>query len=305
MKLARKGDVLPPRGGAAVGVVATCPASEQGGAEKLKQAHRWNVYLALMDDGGYHKVHEGASLYAHDQILVFRVSVSFKTFTTVITNEFQESARAEVISKMFFEQFINPKTKYEIDLAFLETLLQQGANINFKDVNGCTVLHEVARNWHVDIAIFLVEQGADVNQTDVFGRTALHVAAAANNVEMIKFLIQEKANVDQVSDGDMLTPMHCAAKHDALEAVVCLYEHHASIHRKDARKRTPLFLAAANGYSRTAIMLLKFGASATVEDNSGFSCLMEMIIKMPTVLAISDFECRKILAKLKQLVVMV
>ncbi|GCC27756.1 hypothetical protein chiPu_0006182 [Chiloscyllium punctatum] len=170
-----------------------------------------------------------------------------ETFSTVITNEFQESARAEVISKMFFEQFINPKTKYEIDLAFLETLLQQGANINFKDVNGCTVLHEVARNWHVDIAIFLVEQGADVNQTDVFGRTALHVAAAANNVEMIKFLIQEKANVDQVSEGDMLTPMHCAAKHDGLEAVECLYEHHANIHRKDARKRTPLFLAAANG----------------------------------------------------------
>ncbi|XP_038656050.1 uncharacterized protein LOC119967483 isoform X2 [Scyliorhinus canicula] len=211
-----------------------------------------------------------------------------ETFTTIITNEFQESTQSsfnpeiEMINRQFFELFINPEATNQIDLEFLNVLVEQGANVNSMDKNGCTVLHEVARNWSVDVAVFLVERGADVNHTDIFGRSALHVAAAANNVQVIKLLI-ENEEIDQVSDGDMLTPMHCAAKHDALEAVVCLHVHHANIHRKDFKKRTPLFLAAAHGYNRTAMMLLKLGASATVEDNSGFSCLMEMIIKMPTV----------------------
>lgn len=49
----------------------------------------------------------------------------------------------------------------------------------------------MARNWHVDVASFLVERGAEVNRTNVYGRTPLHVAASANNVEIIEFLIQK------------------------------------------------------------------------------------------------------------------
>ncbi|XP_069752421.1 uncharacterized protein [Narcine bancroftii] len=227
------------------------------------------------------------------------LSTSFlETFSTIIVDEFQESEedlihlQSEVINKTFFAQFLNLKASNEvtnlkasneIDLEHLARILEHGADVNFSDKEGHTVLHEVARNWNVDVAQFLLERGADVNRQDIFGRTPLHVAAATNNVEMIVFLIQNGAKVDIVSDGDLLTPMHCAAKYDAFEALICLYDHHANIHKRDFRKRTPLHLAAANGYSDSAMMLLKMGANATVEDDTGFSCLMEMIIKMPTV----------------------
>ncbi|XP_067863043.1 uncharacterized protein [Heptranchias perlo] len=127
------------------------------------------------------------------------LSTSFlETFSTIIIDEFDDSElslvqqQSKMTSRAFFEQFINLKTSNEVDLSYLEILLKNGANVNFMDTYGHTVLHEVARNWKVDVAEFLVEQGAAVNHCDMFGRTALHVAAAANNVEMIEFLIQNK-----------------------------------------------------------------------------------------------------------------
>ena len=48
----------------------------------------------------------------------------------------------------------------------------------------------MARQWHTDVAKFLLEHGADVNQKDVFGRTPLHVAAAVDYPEMVNLLIE-------------------------------------------------------------------------------------------------------------------
>ena len=42
---------------------------------------------------------------------------------------------------------------------FVESLVRNGADINFMDINGQTIFHEVARSWNVDVAMFLVEHG--------------------------------------------------------------------------------------------------------------------------------------------------
>ena len=42
---------------------------------------------------------------------------------------------------------------------FVESLVRNGADINCMDINGQTIFHEVARSWHVDVALFLVENG--------------------------------------------------------------------------------------------------------------------------------------------------
>ena len=40
----------------------------------------------------------------------------------------------------------------EVDFEHLYGLIQKGADINTCDIYGQTVLHEVAREWHVDVA---------------------------------------------------------------------------------------------------------------------------------------------------------
>lgn len=77
----------------------------------------------------------------------------------------------------------------ELDFEFIEDLLREGADLNFMDRYGQTVLHEVARIWHVDVAKFVLENGGDVNSADDYGRTPLHVAAAVDYPEMVEFLV--------------------------------------------------------------------------------------------------------------------
>ena len=77
-----------------------------------------------------------------------------------------------------------------VDLDFVEGLLDNGADINMSDKHGQTILHEVARTWHIDVAKFLIEKNADIDKADKFGRTPLHLASAVNYPEMVEFLCQ-------------------------------------------------------------------------------------------------------------------
>ena len=76
-----------------------------------------------------------------------------------------------------------------VDLSFVESLLQNGADINFSDKHGQTILHEIASAWHPDVAHFALKKGADIDKPDCFGRTPLHLSAAVNYVEMVEFLV--------------------------------------------------------------------------------------------------------------------
>lgn len=80
----------------------------------------------------------------------------------------------------------------ELDFEYIEDLLREGADVNFTDRFGQTVMHEVARIWHVDVARFILENGGDVNKSDEYGRTPLHVAAAVDYPEMVEFLVSNK-----------------------------------------------------------------------------------------------------------------
>lgn len=80
----------------------------------------------------------------------------------------------------------------KLDFEFIEGLLEEGADVNFTDRYGQTVMHEVARIWHVDVARFILENGGDLNKRDKYGRTPLHVAAAVDYPEMVEFLVSSK-----------------------------------------------------------------------------------------------------------------
>ena len=61
--------------------------------------------------------------------------------------------------------------------------------INCTDVYGQTIMHEIARDWHTDIAMYLKCKGVPIDQADGFGRTPLFVSVACNHLYMIEWLL--------------------------------------------------------------------------------------------------------------------
>ena len=71
--------------------------------------------------------------------------------------------KSHVKSKELIRYFISlsksKKDDSKVELDYVETLIEDGADLNWPDKHGQTVLHEVARIWHPDVAQFLIEHG--------------------------------------------------------------------------------------------------------------------------------------------------
>ena len=121
------------------------------------------------------------------------------------------------------------------NVQFVKTLLDAGANVNFVDDSGNTVLHRAITNKNpefladkVNIIKSLIDAGANVNAKDKHGQTVLHYAASEynpneydeydefkghnkHNKEIVKLLIDSGADVNAV-DNDGKTALYMATK---------------------------------------------------------------------------------------------
>ncbi|XP_035826485.1 uncharacterized protein LOC101851051 isoform X3 [Aplysia californica] len=215
--------------------------------------------------------------------------IDYKTFRQsrgpVMKKDFEMSiASNRALMQYFAKLGQSMKEDETINLEFVHTLVSSGADINCTDKYGQTVLHEVARAWHVDVASFLLEHGADVDKKDNYGRTALHVAAAVDYPEMVNLLIEGGADKEARTTEEYQTPVFYAAKNDAcqsLKALIkqgCLY-----MKEKDYKGRTPIHVAAELDRSETARILLELNAPVWIPDNEGIRAITWMINKMPPV----------------------
>jgi len=67
-------------------------------------------------------------------------------------------------------------------------LINQGANVDIRDLEELTPLHNAAWNGYLDMVKLLLAAGADINATSYAGRTPLSVARRRNRTEVIEFL---------------------------------------------------------------------------------------------------------------------
>lgn len=132
------------------------------------------------------------------QACIGRLSlVTIKFFSTWLRSTKKESA---------FQQFCS---RYSGKEAVAELLIENGANIQFKDTDGVTPLHmsaahgnfvneRLSLHWHKDLIFkriiyrfaypgneniteLLIKNGADINQIDKYGKSALDMAATFGN----------------------------------------------------------------------------------------------------------------------------
>ena len=140
--------------------------------------------------------------------------------------------------------------KGHVDIA--EFLINNGANVNVKDKDGYTPLHNTAHSFlrgdppkstEADrnrTAALLLENGALVNATTNHGGTPLHLAVSTNNVGLVQLLLENGADPN-IQQAQGMTPLHFAffADKDRLQVVRLLLAHGADSSITDEYGSTP------------------------------------------------------------------
>ena len=115
------------------------------------------------------------------------------------------------------------------DIETVNTLLNQGADIEEKTNMVYTPLGAAAVNGKSDIVKLLLDRGADVNGKNSQGWTALYFAAYENHVDIIKLLIERGASVNQVSKNNLVSALDIAITRGYPESVQILLENGADV----------------------------------------------------------------------------
>jgi len=144
------------------------------------------------------------------------------------------------------------------DLAQIESLLSQGADINQGD-GLATPLYYAITSKHEDAARLLIERGADVNASTIWG-TPLH-AAASHGLPSVTVLLLERG-ADPNARWSHLTPLHIAARNGQVEIVGILLDHGADVNALSNLDEPPLHFAVVNKHAEVVALLESRGAKA-------------------------------------------
>lgn len=190
-----------------------------------------------------------------------------------------------VILRLLQEASLGPlqKAAWKGDLSFVKSLVKHGTPVNQAcDFNHWTALHATAHAGHVEIAEFLIQQGANVNVRDKDGYTPLHNTAdsfvkgrppkrtEADRNRIAALLLKHGALVNaNINHGD--TPLHGAVETNNVALVQLLLENGANANIQQAQGMTPLHfaLSAGNGLVQVVRLLLAHGADSSVIDEYG------------------------------------
>lgn len=140
--------------------------------------------------------------------------------------------------------------------ATITLLLSRGAKVNDHDAHRSTALHHAAASCETgrELISVLVRAGAELEARDVDGCTPLLLAARFEAPEAAAALLAAGAKVD-AADNEGRTGLHWAADKGLLRTAKLLLEHGASRTAKDKAGRTPLTHAKRSGRERMVELL--------------------------------------------------
>merc|ERR1711871_379810 len=147
-------------------------------------------------------------------------------------------------------------------------LVDRVADVDARDVNQRTPLHDACVKGHMEVAMALVDRVADVDARDVNQRTPLHYACVKGHMELAMALVDRGADVD-AGDVDQRTPLHLACIKDHMEFAMALVDRGADVDARDVNQVTPLHYACDEGHMEVAMALVKKGANVFVVNVDG------------------------------------
>lgn len=108
-------------------------------------------------------------------------------------------------------------------------------------------IHDAAFFGKLDTIQTLIDNGADIDERDSFDRTELHRAAGKDSPKVAEFLISKGSNLD-AKDKLGWTPIFVSANAGYAITAAALLRHGADPDARDDAGKTPLFQAAFVGY---------------------------------------------------------
>ena len=154
----------------------------------------------------------------------------------------------------------------------VRSLLQRGAEKDFRGNYGRTPLHLAAQRGHLGAVQALLEAGASVHLRDADGETVLCVAARYGHVEVVRALIEHGADVNVLERPAMgITVLHTVARGDdaLLPVVEALLEAGVDTNLSTVTGITPLHMAVHRGSLEVARALLRSGAQVNARNAEG------------------------------------
>eukprot|EP01088_Endostelium_zonatum_P021924 TRINITY_DN895_c0_g1_i5.p1 TRINITY_DN895_c0_g1~~TRINITY_DN895_c0_g1_i5.p1 ORF type:complete len:844 (-),score=233.26 TRINITY_DN895_c0_g1_i5:44-2575(-) len=143
----------------------------------------------------------------------------------------------------------------------LEKAIKKGANKNCADsVSGDSPLHLCSQLGNLALVQFLITQKADVNQRNVKGEAPLHRAAGFGHTEVVKALLQNGFAQKDAVDNDGQTALHKALAKKRHGAFRELMSAGVDTNIKTNDDRSPLHIACQIGFNKAVGELLKHGA---------------------------------------------
>lgn len=189
---------------------------------------------------------------------------------------------------------------YANDEEEFKQLLGMGIDIDTRNPDGMTCVHQCCINGDYEFLEFLIKEGADINVQDNEGWTPLHAAASVGREEMVRLLLDNGADVSllscemelpvDVSQSDSVTDLlNEAMRTRGIDPVVARQTEEQLLLRDvkqmlesgkyepiiDPRTgATPLHVAACKDYLSVLEMLLKIpGVDLNSQDHDGWTAL--------------------------------
>lgn len=146
------------------------------------------------------------------------------------------------------------------DLDAAEMLLRAGAAVNAADDHGVTPLARACENASAAMVARLLEAGADPNLAQANGLTPLMTATRTGDLDVVKALLTHGADVNAATTTTHETALMWAAAERRSEVVRLLVAWGADVHPTPQQAFSPLIAAAKNGDIETAQVLIAAGA---------------------------------------------
>jgi ankyrin repeat protein len=150
-----------------------------------------------------------------------------------------------------------------------EFLLSAGADPMTRDVRGDTPLHTAVTAGRFDLAALILDQGADIHAKNLRGKSPFQLALENSGPPQILRALLAGDRVQTV-DGNGRSLLHIAIAEDApLALLEIILERGGSAAALDSQERTPLHLAVDRGAWDTARLLVRSGADVFARARDG------------------------------------
>jgi ankyrin repeat protein len=166
------------------------------------------------------------------------------------------------------------QTSKQDNPVFVKALLDAGADPNLEGPGAAPLLYAnglgADRNRiHKESIHLLVQHGADVNAKTLDGWTVLYFATTQDDIQIVQFLIDHGADVNAQDRRLKVTPLIATIESRRSKMAQFLIEYHADLNLRDVYGRTALDYAKRRNQPQREAQLIERGARTGLELDAG------------------------------------